>query len=225
MTALRLSPRGLPTMFPKSVLLKGILPKIALLGCLLLVAVPQRPALAQSAAEAQALVQRLADRALEILADKSLTKSDREAQFAKLFTDNFHTRSIGIFVLGRYWRRATPEQRKTYLAIFKRFIVKTYTVRLSQYAGEKFRVRRASGPDNGAYIVESEILQPSRPSIPLRWSIRRASSGLKIVDVVIENLSMAQTQRADFAAILRRRGSVDGLIKALEEKMASLDRG
>jgi len=180
---------------------------------------------AQTAADAQALVSKLADRALEILADKSLDKAGREVQFAKLFTDNFHTRSIGVFVLGRYWRRATPAQRKAYLAVFRRFIVKTYTVRLSQYAGEKFRVRRASGPDNGAYVVESEILQKNRPSIPLRWSIRRASTGLKIVDVVIENLSMAQTQRADFAAILRQTGSVDGLIKALEAKMAKLDRG
>jgi len=180
---------------------------------------------AQSAADAQALVSKLADRALEILADKTLSKAGRETQFAKLFTDNFHTRSIGVFVLGRYWRRASPAQRKAYLSVFRRFIVKTYTVRLSQYAGEKFRVRRASGPDNGAYIVESEIVQKNRPSIPLRWSIRRASTGLKIVDVVIENLSMAQTQRADFAAILRRRGSVDGLIKALQEKMQTLDKG
>jgi phospholipid transport system substrate-binding protein len=183
------------------------------------------PARAQTASDARALVTRLAHRALEILADKSLTKADREVQFAKLFTDNFHTRSIGIFVLGRYWRRASAAQRKTYLAVFNRFIVKTYTVRLSQYAGEKFRVRSASGPEDGAFFVDSEILQDNRPSIPLRWSIRRASSGLKIVDVVIENLSMAQTQRADFAAILRQTGSVDGLIKALEDKMASLDRG
>jgi phospholipid transport system substrate-binding protein len=212
MTASRFSPRIRIT-------------SIAALALALAFVATTQQARAQTAADAQALVSRLADRALEILADKSLDKAGREVQFAKLFTDNFHTRSIGVFVLGRYWRRATPAQRKAYLAVFRRFIVKTYTVRLSQYAGEKFRVRRASGPDNGAFIVESEILQKSRPSIPLRWSIRRASSGLKIVDVVIENLSMAQTQRADFAAILRQTGSVDGLIKALEAKMAKLDRG
>ncbi len=188
---------------------------------LVFTAAPQA-ARAQSAGEAQVLVQNLADRALKILADQSMSKADREAEFAKLFINNFHTRSIGVFVLGRHWRRATPAQRKAYLAVFERFIVKTYTVRLSQYAGEKFRVRRATGPDGGAYTVESVILQSGRPSIPLRWSIRRARAGLKIVDVVIENLSMAQTQRADFAAILRQRGSVDGLIAALEEKMRTL---
>jgi phospholipid transport system substrate-binding protein len=201
---------------------RGIL-KTTLVALLLIFVAAPHAARAQAAAEAQTLVQNLADRALKILADESISKTARETEFAKLFTDNFHTRSIGVFVLGRHWRRATPAQRKAYLAVFERFIVKTYTVRLSQYAGEKFRVRSATGPDAGAYMVDSVILQPGRPSIPLRWSIRRARAGLKIVDVVIENLSMAQTQRADFAAILRQRGSVDGLIAALEEKMRALD--
>jgi len=196
----------------------------AALGLFLIAAVAVPTAQAQSAAQAQAMVKRLADRALQILADKSMAKSARQREFAKLFTDNFHTRSIGVFVLGRHWRRANASQRKAYLEVFQRFIVKTYTVRLSQYAGEKFRVRSATGPDGGAYSVDSVILQRGRPSIPLRWSIRRAKAGLKIVDVVIENLSMAQTQRADFAAILRRRGNIEGLIAALEEKMKSLDK-
>jgi len=196
---------------------------VVALALILTVAAGPRAVRAETAADAQALVKGIADRALAILADKSLAKAGREAQFAKLFTDNFHTRSIGIFVLGRHWRRASPTQRKAYLAVFERFVVKTYTVRLSQYAGEKFRMGRANGPDNGVYVVESAIVLPNRPAIPLRWSIRRAVAGLRIVDVAIENLSMAQTQRADFAAILRQRGSVDGLIKALEEKMASLD--
>jgi len=192
---------------------------------LLVAAAPPHAAQAQSAADARAMVQNLADRALKILADKSISKAAREASFAKLFTQNFHSRSIGVFVLGRHWRRATPAQRKAYLKVFERLIVKTYTVRLSQYAGEKFQVRAASGPNGGAYSVDSVVIQPGRASIPLRWSIRRAKAGLRIVDVVIENLSMAQTQRDEFAAILRQRGSIDGLIEALQEKMRVLDGG
>jgi phospholipid transport system substrate-binding protein len=180
---------------------------------------------AQSAADARAMVQNMATRALKVLADQSVSRAQREAEFATLFKQNFHIRTIGVFVLGRHWRRATPEQRKAYLEVFERLIVKTYTVRLSQYAGEKFRIRGASGPDNGAFSVDSVVLREGRAAIPLRWAIRKSRSGLKIVDVVIENLSMAQTQRDDFAAILRQRGSIDGLIKALREKMDALDKG
>ncbi|MHA1538283.1 MAG: MlaC/ttg2D family ABC transporter substrate-binding protein, partial [Alphaproteobacteria bacterium] len=121
---------------------------------------------------------------------------------------------------------ATPAQRKAYLDVFERFIVKTYTVRLGQYAGEQFKVIKAMGPDErGVYLVDSEIVRPERNKISLSWTIRRAKSGLRVVDIVIENLSMAQTQREDFAAIIRKRGSIDGLIAALEEKMKKLKKG
>lgn len=186
---------------------------------------PWSAAMAQSAADARALVQNMADKGLKVLGDKSISKAEREATFGKLFNQNFHVRTIGVFVLGRHWRRATPEQRKAYLAVFEKLIVKTYSVRLSQYAGEEFRIRGASVDDRGVYSVDSVVLREGRESIPLRWLLRKSSKGLKIVDVVIENLSMAQTQRDDFAAILRRRGSIDGLIKALKEKVASLDGG
>jgi phospholipid transport system substrate-binding protein len=185
---------------------------------------PLPAAQAQSAADARALVQNMADRALKVLADKSMSEAEREKQFGELFRQNFHIRSIGIFVLGRHWRRATPAQRKAYLEVFERLIVKTYSVRLSKYAGEKFVIRAASGPEGGAYSVDSVVLQEGRSPIPLRWLLRRSKEGLKIVDVVIENLSMAQTQRDDFAAILRQRGSIDGLIAALKEKMVTLDK-
>jgi len=197
----------------------------AVVAFLLAAAVPLAPARAQTAADARALVQNMATKALKVLGDKSMSLPQREAEFAVLFKQNFHIRTIGVFVLGRHWRRATPEQRKAYLEVFERLVVKTYTVRLSQYAGEKFVIRAASGPDGGAYSVDSQVLQEGRPAIPLRWALRRSKCGLKIVDVVIENLSMAQTQRDDFAAILRQRGSIDGLIAALKEKMAALDKG
>lgn len=183
------------------------------------------PAMAQSAADARALVQNLADKGLKVLGDKSMSKPARQAEFGKLFKQNFAVRTIGVFVLGRYWRRATPAQRKAYLDVFETLIVKTYSERLSKYAGEKFRIRGASVDDRKVYSVDSVVLREGQDEIPLRWLLRKSRKGLKIVDVVIENLSMAQTQRDDFAAILRRRGSIDGLIEALKDKVRTMDNG
>lgn len=181
---------------------------------------------AQSAQDAKAMVSNLANRALRILGDKSITPAKREADFRVLFAKNFHIRSIGVFVLGRHWRRATPVQRKAYLEVFERFIVKTYTVRLKQYSGEEFKVIKSVGPDErGVYVVDSVIDRPDRNKISLSWTLRRAKAGLRVVDIVIGNLSMAQTQREDFAAIIRMRGSIDGLITALREKMKKLEKG
>ena len=188
-------------------------------------ATPLQAAETKSAVEAQALVQSLADRVFKVLANKRISRARREAAIGKLFARNFHTRSIGVFVLGRHWRGATPEQRKAYLKVFERLIVKTYTVRLSQYSGEKFKVGKAVALKGGAYTVDSVVLREGRGPINVRWTMRRARSGLKIVDVTIDNFSMAQTQRDEFAAILRQRGSLDGLIAALEEKVTTLDQG
>lgn len=180
---------------------------------------------AESAGDAGEMVSNLANQALQILGDKSIPIARREEKFRILFASNFHIRSIGVFVLGRHWRRATPAQRKAYLEVFERFIVKTYTVRLRQYAGEKFKIVKSVGPDDrGVYLVDSVIDRPGKTTISLSWTIRRARAGLRVVDIVIENLSMAQTQREDFAAIIRRRGSLDGLIAALREKMEKLDK-
>ena len=197
-------------------------PTAALLILVAAVAVPT--AQAQSAEDAKKMVSRLANEALTMLANKNVSRAQREAKFRRLFVKNFHVRSIGIFVLGRTWRTASAAQKKAYLDVFEKFIVKTYTARLSQYAGEKFMVIKATGPDGrGVYVVDSQIMRQGRSTIPLNWVIRKAKSGLRIVDIVIENLSMAQTQRDDFAAILRQRGSIDGLIAALKQKIKTLE--
>lgn len=197
-------------------------PLAALLMLVAAVSVPT--AQAQSAEDARKMVSSLANEALTTLANKNVGRAQREARFRRLFVKNFHVRSIGIFVLGRSWRTASAAQKKAYLDVFEKFIVKTYTARLSQYAGEKFKVVKATGPDSrGVYVVDSQIVREGRSTIPLNWVIRKAKSGLRIVDIVIENLSMAQTQRDDFAAILRQRGSIDGLIAALRDKIKTLE--
>ncbi len=204
-------------------ILRSLRPVFVLFFMAIVVAAPG--ARAESAQEASSMISKLANRALEILGNKTIPLAKREAKFRVLFEKNFHIRSIGVFVLGRNWRRATPAQRKAYLDVFELFIVKTYTVRLSQYAGEKFKIVKAVGPDDrGVYMVDSEIQRPGKTKISLSWVIRRAKAGLRVVDIVIENLSMAQTQREDFAAIIRKRGSIDGLISALKEKMKKLDK-
>lgn len=205
------------------VILRSLRPVFGLFFMALVVMAPGTQA--ESAEDASAMVSNLANQALQILGDTSIPLARREAKFRVLFANNFHIRSIGVFVLGRHWRRATPAQRNAYLEVFERFIVKTYTVRLSQYAGEKFKIVKSMGPDDrGVYLVDSVINRPGKTKISLSWTIRRAKAGLRVVDIVIENLSMAQTQREDFAAIIRKRGSIDGLITALREKMEKLDK-
>jgi phospholipid transport system substrate-binding protein len=124
-----------------------------------------------------------------------------------LLNDNFAVPTIGQFVLGRYWRTATPEERKEYLDLFEDLIVVTYVDRFSRYSGERLKVTRTvSDNESGDTIVYSEISRPAGQPIEVGWRVRKYASSFKIVDVYVEGVSMGQTQRSEFSSVIRNNG-------------------
>jgi len=175
--------------------------------------------------DGKALVQRMADEVIGILADAKLDRAAKEARFRQILGKNFDVQTIGAWVMGGPWREASPAQRAEYLKLFETYIVKVYTGQLSTYAGEKLMVIGADN-DGGGVEVVSRINDPKNArTVEVKWRLRASGAQLKVRDVLVENISMSQTQRREFAAVFQQRGnSVDGLIAALREKIAELDR-
>lgn len=175
--------------------------------------------------DGKALVQRMADEVVKILATQGIDRAAKEARFRQILAQNFDVPTIGAWVMGPPWRDATPAQRAEYLKLFETYIVKVYTGQLSTYSGEKVTVTGAEADGTGVEVT-SRIADPKNDrTIELKWRLRGAGRQLKVRDVVIENISMSQTQRREFASVFQQRGnSVDGLIAALREKIAELDR-
>jgi len=175
--------------------------------------------------DAKAMVQQLADRALGILARKDIPKAERESQLHDLLVANFNVPAIGRFVVASYWRSASKQEKAEFLEVFEVYVVKTYSAQLGQYSGEKFRVLSAA-PDQKGVVVTSEVVPVDREPVDLKWRIRQSKPGeLKVVDVVVENISMALTQRQEFASVIQKRGgTLSGLVEALREKIADLDK-
>ena len=185
------------------------------------IAMPMTDAIADDAKEAQKVVQGISDKALNILDHPN--RADRNRAFLKLFTDSFNTVAIGRFVLGRYRDGANPQQFDRFMTVFEELVAKTYTVQLGDYAGEKFKVLSARA-DNNRWVVDSQIEPPGRSSIRLDWVLARSKSGLKVVDVRVDNLSMALTQRDEFSSILQQNnGNIDKLIEFMQQKIKKLD--
>ena len=184
-------------------------------------AMPWQGAIARaSAAElnaARRFMDRLAKQAIEVLRRSEDDAEQREAAFRVLLSEGFDVPFIGRFVLGRHWRNATPEQRDRYLALFSEFLIKTYTRRLSEYSGEVFRITGAHPAGKKDVIVRTRIERPSGDPIKAGWRIRGVGSRLKIIDVSIEGVSMAVTQRAEFASVVQHKG-IDGLLQALSRQ-------
>ncbi len=146
----------------------------------------------------------------------------RLARFRELFHSDFDCPGIARFVLGRYWRDASPEERQEFVKLFEDYVVFVYTARLSNFGGETLKVR-GSRSDGDGVIVSTDVASPGSPS-PLRmdWRLVSDNGHYKINDIIVEGVSMAVTQRSEFASVVQRSGGqVRGLIAMLREKTAS----
>lgn len=170
---------------------------------------------------AESFIAHLGDRALQVLVVDSQSEGERITAFRGLLNEGFDLPLIGRYALGRYWRRATEGQKEEYDKLFEDFIVRTYAARLGQYGGETLRVT-GSRPDQKDTIVTSEIVPVDGPPIRVDWRVRNGDDGPKIVDVVVEGVSMLLTQRDEFASVIQRSGgNVEGLLTRLRENTSS----
>lgn len=189
-----------------------------LLICFGLMAVLASPAKSQTPQEN--FVSGLSQRVIDILEHRNEMGPDKiKAQFATMLHQNFDVPAIGRFTLGQYWRSSTPSQQQDYLRSFEGMIVNVYTERFNQYDGQTFKIT-GSQPDGQDMIVKSLLTQPEGQSAEIDWRVRGSAPGnFKITDVIVENVSMSITQRADFAAVIEKNGgNIDALINDLHQR-------
>jgi phospholipid transport system substrate-binding protein len=159
----------------------------------------------------------MGERGINFLGDSGMSPEAKRAEFRRLLNDSFDMNTIGRFSLGTYWRSATPAQQKEYLKLFNTMIVKVYSQRFSEYQGQKFDVRSAR-PEGKDSLVTSFIVPASGPEVRVDWRVRSKNGSYKVVDIIVEGVSMSQTQRADFASVIQRGGGkVDVLLDHLRK--------
>jgi phospholipid transport system substrate-binding protein len=192
-----------------------------LVGALLvgLLALPAWAAASRQAVEgAVVFIDGLGARAIQILRATGGSLEQRESRFRGLLSNSFDMAFISRFVLGKHWRRATPQQRADYQALFSEFVLKTYSRRLGGYAGERFKVNGARAAGKRDVMVRTLIVQPGGgPPIKADWRVRPRDGAYKIIDVMVEGVSMAVTQRSEFNAVIRKQG-IPGLLHALRAR-------
>jgi phospholipid transport system substrate-binding protein len=164
----------------------------------------------------QQFIEQLGHTALMSLTKKNISRQEREARVRKVLEDNFDVQAIGRFVLGTHWRQASNAQREEYLRLFENMIVQTYTSRFENYAGQTLKVAGAVPAGEKDSIVSSQILQKDGPPINIEWRTRNENGKLRVVDVIVDRVSMSVTQRSDFSATIQSGG---GDIEALLSSM------
>jgi len=184
---------------------------------------PLAPAQAQHEA-ADVLVSRVSGEVLDILKQSSASPGSSEVQalVREKVLPHFDFRRMTALAAGLSWRKATPEQQAELVEQFRTLLVRTYSSALGKYQGQtlKFDPLRESA-DHKKAIVRSRLLQPGAEAITVDYRMALGEDGWKIFDVAVDGVSLVTTYRDSFSEEARNNG-VDGLIRMLAEKNASL---
>lgn len=165
---------------------------------------------------ASSFVQTMGNKALTSLTAKDISESARAQRVRALLRENFDIKTIARFVMGPAWKDATDAQKAQYMDLFEDMIVDTYSHRFAEYSGQSFEVTGAQQISDKDSLVKSKIIQKGGPPVVVDWRVRN-KGGMKVVDVVVEDISMSMTQRSDFTSVIQS-GGVDGLIKSLKQR-------
>ena len=180
------------------------------------------PGNATSVDDAKHFIDTLGKQAFSTLQQENLSLEQRERVFGDFLRSGFDLGLIGRFVLGKYWRQTNDEQKADYIDAFSSFIIKTYARRLGGFSGQTFTITGSvvTGQKKDV-MVKTRIDRPSGPPIEAAWRVREINGQNKIIDVVVEGVSMAVTQRQEFAAVVGRDG-VEGLVQVLRAQTERL---
>jgi phospholipid transport system substrate-binding protein len=189
-----------------------------LLAAAALMLVP--PALAQTAPDA--LVKSVAEDVLRIVRqDKQLREGDT-SRMAQLIEEkivpHFDFERMTRLAVGRNWREATPEQRKTLVDEFRTLLVRSYSAAYSTYNHIVVEVRPLKvQPEEDDVQVKSQIKLPGgAPPVNVDYSMVKNSDAWKVYDVSVDGVSLVTTYRSTFAEEVRK-GGIDGLITSLKD--------
>jgi phospholipid transport system substrate-binding protein len=180
------------------------------------------PALAASPGDAAQFIDGLVSGAIGLIADQKISDQDREQRFNALLHNDFDIPRISRFVLGRYWNGASEQERQDFARLFEQWVVRTYAMRFHDYSGEKIKVAGARAEGDSGAVVSSQIIRPNGgPPIKIDWRLRQDGGNYKIVDVDVEGVSMALTEREEMASVIQHSGgTIAGLNRTLEQKLA-----
>ncbi|MGH1456116.1 MAG: MlaC/ttg2D family ABC transporter substrate-binding protein [Alphaproteobacteria bacterium] len=169
--------------------------------------------------EAQGFISNLSEQGIGFLQNKDISQEEREKEFRKLLQNNFDMKTIGRFALGRYWKTSSKEQQNEYLDLFENMIVNVYSRRFSEYNGEALTVKSARPEGKADVLVQSSIIPANGSEVSVDWRVRKKKNGqFKVIDIMVEGVSMSLTQRSDFASVIQRGGgNIDVLLAHLRK--------
>lgn len=151
----------------------------------------------------------------------NLPNAEKQKRFRDMFKTYFDIPGIGRFVLARYLNAASTEELAKFNTLFEDVIVFTWSRRFSEYNGQTLQVS-GQQPDGEGILVKSTIRGANNTSYAFDWRLRKRPEGLRVLDIIVEGVSMAITYRQDYSTVISQSGGFAGLLAQMEKQVAAL---
>ena len=167
------------------------------------------------------VILRMAQEAMTVLSDASLSSDQRAESLHRLMARDIDIAPIARFVLGRYWRTATEGQRRAYVAAYSDYILNAYTAKIGGGGAALGRLDVVKTQAHGTkdFLVHSVVARAGNKPMRVIWRMRRRDGRYRIIDLIMEGVSLVQSQRQEFVSFIRASGGdVDKLIAELKQR-------
>ena len=168
--------------------------------------------------QADAFVQSTVNRASEILS-KNISKEEKTNGLKIIAKETVDIMGVGFYSLGSARKILNDKQKRKYFELFEDYFLKSFSSRLSEYTNPKIEVQSKKVINKNYTIVNSVLVSTSdRPEVKIDWRIYTKNPDNPLIrDLIIEGLSLARTQKEEFASILNSNdGDINALFKTLE---------
>jgi phospholipid transport system substrate-binding protein len=168
--------------------------------------------------ESDIFVQSTVNRAAKTLSG-NLNKDERVKELKEIAKDTVDIKGIGYYSLGAYRKNLSSEKLKKYEKVFAEYFLKSFSSRLAEYSNPEIEVNSKKVINKSYTIVSSTLVATdSRPEVKIEWRVyTKDPTNLLIRDLIIEGLSLARTQKEEFASIINSNdGNIDALLKNLQ---------
>ena len=168
--------------------------------------------------EPEIFVQSTVNRASQILA-KNISREEKNNELKIIAKETVDIIGIGFYSLGSARKNLNDNQKKIYFNLFEEYFLKSFSSRLSEYTNPKIEVQSKKILNKNYTIVNSVLVSTSnRPEVKIDWRIYTKNPDNPLIrDLIIEGLSLARTQKEEFASILNSNdGDINALFRTLE---------
>ena len=170
--------------------------------------------------EPKIFIQELVDDAIKTLSDKSITLEEKNITIKKIALENVDIEALGLYTLGKIRKDLDENTLNKYQELFQNYFLKSLSSRLTDYSSQKFEVLESEQKSSNYTIVKSKIAESVKsPEIKIEWRVYTKNPQKPLIrDLTVEGLSLARTQKEEFASILNSNNNeINALIDKLEE--------